>query len=59
MYPRRGADGRGDLEGAVELVTEPREMVARQSTWIYTRYPGEAGCWRQNRRAGFTIRRTC
>jgi hypothetical protein len=31
------------LEGAVELVTEPRELVARQSTWIYTRYLGEAG----------------
>ncbi|OQA11791.1 MAG: Pyridoxamine 5'-phosphate oxidase [Chloroflexi bacterium ADurb.Bin360] len=31
------------LEGAVELVTEPRELVAQQSTWIYARYLGEAG----------------
>ena len=31
------------LEGAVELVTEPRELVASHSTWIYKRYLGEDG----------------
>jgi len=31
------------LEGAAELVTEPRELVAQHSTWIYTRYLGEDG----------------
>ena len=31
------------LEGVVELVTEPRELVASHSTWIYERYLGETG----------------
>jgi nitroimidazol reductase NimA-like FMN-containing flavoprotein (pyridoxamine 5'-phosphate oxidase superfamily) len=31
------------LEGAAELVTQPRELVYRMSTLIYTRYLGEQG----------------
>ncbi|HPS42172.1 MAG TPA: pyridoxamine 5'-phosphate oxidase family protein [Anaerolineaceae bacterium] len=31
------------LEGRAVLVSEPRELVRQQSTWIYTRYLGEAG----------------
>jgi PPOX class probable F420-dependent enzyme len=31
------------LEGRAELVKEPRELVRKQATWIYTRYLGEDG----------------
>ncbi len=31
------------LEGTASLIEEPRELVYRQSQWIYTRYLGEEG----------------
>jgi hypothetical protein len=31
------------LEGAAELITDPRELVREKSIWIYTRYLGLEG----------------
>lgn len=31
------------LEGKAVIIKEPRELVQRQSCWIYTRYLGEEG----------------
>jgi nitroimidazol reductase NimA-like FMN-containing flavoprotein (pyridoxamine 5'-phosphate oxidase superfamily) len=31
------------MEGTASLIKEPRELVHRQSQWIYTRYLGEEG----------------
>jgi len=31
------------LEGQAELITQPREFVEKQTTWVYIRYLGEQG----------------
>lgn len=38
-----GANKAVVFEGRVELIKEPRSLVAEKSTWIYTRYLGEKG----------------
>jgi PPOX class probable F420-dependent enzyme len=40
---KNGATTAVVLEGKVELIKEPRDLVSAKSLWIYTRYLGEKG----------------